>query len=197
MIGGYIRNVVSANRREFTWKYWVFLGVWEVAIGSIAIASIVGGAETLTGSFVGWACFLLVAPVLPLLIPMRVQHRIGSALRTGFVGLWVMAALWAVSGYVMVWLAPESTWAYEWRYSLDDEFNGVEVTVNPRPHDCEFWTAPLGKKHCHYEKQVWTTRVRRATTGQRLMSLDEGRTWVPHDGRSRPLVFVSWQRVQD
>jgi hypothetical protein len=28
------------------------------------------------------------------------------------------------------------------------------VSIQPKPHGCDFDDAPLGNKHCHYEKHV-------------------------------------------
>jgi hypothetical protein len=31
--------------------------------------------------------------------------------------------------------------------------------MDPKPHGCDFDDAPLGNKHCHYEKQVDAARA--------------------------------------
>ena len=99
-------------------------------------------------------------------------------------------------GYVAVQLAPEKPWAYKWRYSSEDGMRGAVVTVDARPHNCEFMTAPLGSKHCDYKRNVATIRVRTSTSG-RTVSFDEGRTWIPSDGSTQPAVLVTWEKVED
>ena len=71
-----------------------------------------------------------------------------------------------------MWLFPESKVGYTMKYALADE----EVIIDRKPHDCEWETAPLGAKHCHYEKVVQTD------TDQ------HGKVTA---------VYVSWQKVQD
>jgi hypothetical protein len=105
--------------------------------------------------------------------------------------------LFIAGGYVAVWIAPESTWAYDLRYGFDDDLKYASVSVDRKPHDCDFWSAPLGSKHCHYEKQVLTTRVRRDQSGVRSVSYDEGKTWAPAAVGIEPVVFVTWERIED
>jgi len=53
-------------------------------------------------------------------------------------------------------LFPESAWAYDFH----NEFVGgrppgtYEFVIINKPRDCEFMSAPLGNKNCHYEKDV-------------------------------------------
>jgi hypothetical protein len=83
-----------------------------------------------------------------------------------------------VVGIVGVFLyekfAPEKT-------KLSDEYNIPEsqVYVDSKPHGCDFDDAPLGNKHCHYEKVV---DVQRSC-----------------DAPSCPVtsVYVSWRKVED
>ena len=71
-----------------------------------------------------------------------------------------------------MWLFPESKVGYTMKYELADE----KVIIDRKPHDCEWETAPLGAKHCHYDKAVQTE------TGQ------HGKVTA---------AYVSWQKVQD
>jgi hypothetical protein len=43
------------------------------------------------------------------------------------------------------------------REQLSNKYNvPIErVTVQPKPHGCDFSDAPLGDKHCHYDKHVY------------------------------------------
>ena len=111
-------------------------------------------------------------------------------------GLVLLVVLVEGGGFVAVWLAPESPWAYQWRYSSEDGMRGAVVTVDARPHNCEFMAAPLGSKNCHYKPNVATIRVRTSTAG-RTVSFDEGRTWTLDEGSTQPAVWVTWERVED
>lgn len=54
-----------------------------------------------------------------------------------------------------------------------------QVFVEPMPHGCAFDDAPLGNKHCHYEKVVETTKA------------------CPEAECKVTAVYVAWQKVQD
>ena len=58
-------------------------------------------------------------------------------------------------------------------------------------------SAPLGDKHCHYDKEVITVRVRNGQSGERMVSYDEGKTWGRADTSVRANVIVSWTKIQD
>jgi hypothetical protein len=84
---------------------------------------------------------------------------------------------WGAS-FVAIRLFPESPWAYKRNYLYDKELSDANITVERMPHNCDFLSAPLGHKNCHFDKNVLTVRIR--TEGsQRLMSVDEGKTWTP------------------
>jgi len=97
-------------------------------------------------------------------------------------------------------------WHSKWRYALQYNVNATEVQHQNQPHDCEFLTAPLGEKHCHYEPSVSTLRWATSTTGLPIASVDEGKTWetftpdanvtVPTNSRVEK-VYVSWEKKDD
>ena len=107
-----------------------------------------------------------------------------------------MGALVVGGGFLSVWLFPENKWANKWRYSFEDDLEDATFVLTKLPHDCEFLTAPLGDKHCHYEKQVRTIRVRLLRAG-REVSYDEGKSWSKAEPSDHATVFVSWNRVED
>jgi hypothetical protein len=45
-------------------------------------------------------------------------------------------------------------------YAMDFSTKASNVFVTSEPHNCEWMSAPLGDKHCHYEKNVtsWNER---------------------------------------
>jgi hypothetical protein len=89
-----------------------------------------------------------------------------------------IAAFWAVVaviGYVLYLIfASDQT-------KLSNEYDVPQnhVFVQPKPHGCDFADAPLGDKHCHYEKHV---DVERACPGP--------------DCRVTG-VYVSWNKVDE
>ena len=48
---------------------------------------------------------------------------------------------------------PQSKWTYAFRYETESKY----VIIDKKPHDCEWGAAPIGRKHCHYEKVVTVT----------------------------------------
>ena len=54
------------------------------------------------------------------------------------------------------------------------------VYVEPKPHDCEWDSAPLGSKHCHYESHV----VQTAGVGN-------------HIDDSKIKIAVEWEKVTE
>jgi len=114
-------------------------------------------------------------------------------------GILVLVALvmifWGTS-FVAIWLFPESPWAYKWNYFYDKELEGATISIDHMPHDCDFFTAPLGSKNCHFEKNLLSVRIR--TDGpQRLVSVDEGKTWKTASPSDRAAVYISWAKVLD
>jgi hypothetical protein len=57
----------------------------------------------------------------------------------------------AILALVVWWLLPD-----DWRikYAAEYMLDPDQVAVERRPHDCEWNSAPLGDKHCHYEAMV-------------------------------------------
>ena len=122
------------------------------------------------------------------------QKEPGWVVGLGF--LLLVGLLWFAGGFVAVWVWPDSDWTNKWRYSLDDDLKDATIVVGPIPHDCEFLTSPLGSKHCHYEKQVATIRIRTDASG-RLVSVDEGKTWAKAQPFDKPAVYVTWNKILD
>ena len=70
-----------------------------------------------------------------------------------FVGL-LAVAVWFFWLRVSDWLA-----TYRARNTYNLPNSKIHITSN-RPHDCDFMTAPIGQKHCHYEPSYlarWVT----------------------------------------
>jgi hypothetical protein len=79
-----------------------------------------------------------------------------SGTSAGGVALLVVAGVGVWFGFVResAWLAKEHATR---QYGVPD--SKIEF-VGTRPHDCDFLTAPIGSKHCHYEREYiaeWLT----------------------------------------
>jgi hypothetical protein len=99
-------------------------------------------------------------------------------------------------GYVADALFPEDEWAIKWRYSLETDLHDPMIVIEKHPHDCEFLTAPIGDKHCHYDRIATTLRIRQRGV-ERESSFDDGKTWSRAAPEARSSVFVSWTKVQE
>jgi len=83
-------------------------------------------------------------------------------------------------------------------YSLENGIPYNAVTLNEKPHDCEFLTAPLGAKHCHYEADIISSYKSRKSGEAITCSYDLGKTWVADCwGDSPSHLLLHWKRVDD
>jgi len=64
-------------------------------------------------------------------------------------------------------------------YAFTNGVSPKRVTVNKKPHDCEFSTAPMGSKHCHYEAHA-----------QRFPGTDS----PPY---AEPSLWVFYEKIED
>ena len=97
-------------------------------------------------------------------------------------------------------------WYSKLAYAMSYNVSRGHVYIDWKPHDCDFWKAPIGEKECHYKRVVNT--VEKATSKEKLpiMSFDSGKTWVvyaPDPGSRVPesptveSVHIRWERVED
>ena len=114
--------------------------------------------------------------------------------------LWV-----AVYWMIFAWL-PDAVWHSKARYSLQYLTDFANISIANRPHDCGFFTAPLGDKFCHYDSEVSTVRWATSTTDAPIVSYDDGKTWMtftPDDPKAVPKnptieqVIISWAKKDD
>ncbi len=74
---------------------------------------------------------------------------------------------------------------FSWLTPIQDDLadkykvSKTDVTVEPKPHGCDFEDAPLGNKHCHYEKVVDTDKA------------------CPAPDCRITKVYVSWRKVEE
>lgn len=86
-------------------------------------------------------------------------------------GGWLVIATVAGIFLFAVW---DTDWFTKWRYYLTSDIPAAHVFIDSQPHDCDFLTAPLGQKNCHYERVVQKETLEGA-----------------------PSIYVSWKKVQD
>jgi hypothetical protein len=174
-------------------------------IAFLILLSSGGGAAILNHYFLsGWPGFWVLISGLILFVTLFVGLRdIFEGIKRIYVpagrvvlGLIVVGVAFSV----FVPLAPsvfsESPWAYALKYDTDS----THVHITPKPGDCDFLSAPIGFKDCHYEKSVEVTRHANGSTGPPIVSYDDGKTWHPLPAdqllSSSVEVYVSWNRVK-
>jgi hypothetical protein len=134
-----------------------------VALGAYALYSVTrGDARTgwfLVATVAGLALILFVlAPLFYVIVAALrwVLRSVGVAswwrrvrkdvLAFGRFLFWVgVAALVLVGLWPYLSLDPVRSW-----YALTGKVSVEQVEMAKKPHDCEFMTAPIGVKHCHY-----------------------------------------------
>jgi hypothetical protein len=101
----------------------------------------------------------------------------------------------------------------KFRYSIEYTTDEANVFKSPKPHDCAFWGAPIGKKWCHYDRTVEDQQVPALITSndpnthRPIWSDDSGKTWHWNDGLDGAAVFtphpaethvyVGWTKVEE
>lgn len=76
---------------------------------------------------------------------------------------------------ILIW---QPKWFQKWWTGVQE--GTQNIVMLPKPHDCEFSTAPLGEKHCHYDKVIQKVMWAKSTKGEPIRSYDGGKTWYPH-----------------
>ena len=106
----------------------------------------------------------------------------------------------------LLWSVPGEIWHAKWRYALTNDLDSSKVIIEKHPHDCDFFAAPLGEKYCHYERIVTTLQWATSTTGNPIVSYDEGKTWstfTPEAGVTVPKtptvqeVHITWEKKDE
>jgi hypothetical protein len=114
-------------------------------------------------------------------------------------GLLVVGILLVGGWYGVAYLLPDG---WRLKYAVRYMTSYTQVTVQDRPTNCDFFHAPIGDKSCHYEKAISRVKWAKSTTGQPIMSYDEGKTWSfgdppPNVKLPTEFVFVEWNKVED
>ena len=66
--------------------------------------------------------------------------------------IWVLFLLYIVFGWV------GNAWHSKWRYALQYSMDASQITVDDKPHVCNFFAAPIGEKYCHYDPIISTLK---------------------------------------
>jgi hypothetical protein len=82
------------------------------------------------------------------------------------------------------WFMPSVEFAYKLHNEVTPKSSVRFYSVVEQPHDCEFLTAPLGSKHCHYEP------VRSFESGVPHERWNVIEMFIPESRRT-----VTWNRV--
>jgi len=130
-------------------------------------------------------------------------HRVEEAVKDRWSWLQQLGVI--VIG-VFLWSLPGMVWHSKWRYAGAYGVTLDKVHIDKHPHDCAFLAAPLGEKYCHYERTVSTVRWATSTTGQPIVSYDDGKTWSVFEPNANVYVpkistveevYVSWEKKDD
>ena len=103
---------------------------------------------------------------------------------------------WLFLAFVILWFG----WLDESEFRFRMQYD-AEATVREKPHDCEFWAAPVGKKYCSYKPApkfvIYSTDVEK---GDPIVSYDEGKTWAWNPGgptEHKKTVIIGWEQVRE
>jgi hypothetical protein len=121
-----------------------FFSAPDAKAALLTFAIVFGISQSIAAIIVGAVALVRVA------IPAKTQQLLEQ------VGGWVVGVgmLYGVGGYVADWMFPDKPLAIKWRYSLESKVNDPVYLIDKRPHNCEFMSAPIGDKHCHYDREV-------------------------------------------
>jgi hypothetical protein len=114
----------------------------------------------------------------PVFVLSRFHDFGGRVMASDAAGGWGFLIFVAVAVIGIAWLV-DAQWLNRWRYSPNG-YRSDQIAMEHRPHDCDFWGAPIGRKDCHYKAVVTPS----------------GSTMVL--GVSKPThVDITWEKVQD
>lgn len=86
-----------------------------------------------------------------------------------------VCGVWGVIGLIH---EVDDAWHSTWRYAFRYNTTSKHVYIDKKSHDCEFLAAPIGNKHCDYSATVSVIRWATSTTGNPIISYDNGKTWT-------------------
>ena len=183
------------NLRPQRWRQWwseeplitkVFVAGIALVLALAVYDRIQGETDVSAGLFL--VPFLLAVVVVVYCVGVVIVAAIRYLLhRSGVAALWerirgpvvltVRVVFWGVIGVgllITAWpylsLDPVKCW-----YALKNEVPADRIYIEKEPHDCEFQTAPLGSKNCHYT----------------------AKQYVERDENGKRSLIVAYEKVQD
>jgi len=129
----------------------------------------------------------------------EVKHSVDNKTTTVSAIIWLALAM-------LVWSWFDSAWHSKVRYSAQYDIETSRITIENKPHDCDFFVAPMGMKFCHHERIIGTVHWARSTTGGPIVSYDDGKTWSTftpeaHDrvpqNKTLEALHVGWEKKDD
>jgi hypothetical protein len=91
-------------------------------------------------------------------------------------------------GFVFVAMAACFYWLGPSVYSIKYAVSAEKIYVDPKPTDCDFWHAPLGRKGCHYQRVV---------IARYAMDIREIRPRESDPNERFDSVLISWVKKSD
>jgi hypothetical protein len=126
-----------------------------------------------------------VAPVLLAVVILKILHKPRFAeplqrlkARSIHVIGWLLGV--CVVLFVLWWFLPDD---WKLKYAVQYWVSTDQVVIERKPHNCEWGSAPLGDKHCHYKALV--------------MPLDPRGEVITAPGQTPTKVHVDWERVDE
>lgn len=135
----------------------------------------------------GWVCDSTDTPYWqklraerqqPIAPPRTLVERVLDDIKMVFVAIVKIAMFWVGVigiGYLIYWVFQSEQSKLADKYNIPEK----QVFVQPKPHGCDFNDAPLGNKHCHYEKSVDVIRA------------------CDRPDCKVTTVYVSWRKVEE
>jgi hypothetical protein len=215
------KNPLKARARKAGTLLTIGTGIFLracILIGQLLVISMVGAVVlaclflavlepmSMRGRQLWFAAMVFGLPVAYLLLrrPMAAMiERLKAPARKVGHFLWrgvkaVLTAILSVSLLLAViyrFFQPDWVWLYALNYNIDSR----QVTIEKKPHDCEWATSPIGNKNCHYEREITKVLTSVSTDGRKIVSYDNRKTWYYADPSVdvSPSVTVSWRRIDE
>jgi hypothetical protein len=99
----------------------------------------------------------------------------------GTIKAWIRCSIFVAMAACFCWVWPSV-------YSIKYPVSADRIYVDPKPTDCDFWHAPVGKKGCHYQTAV---------IGRYAKQIREIRPGESDRNERFDSVLISWVKKAD
>jgi hypothetical protein len=110
----------------------------------------------------------------------------------GFREIALMVLFLALLALIIYWVTPERT-----RYAFEYNTASENVFISPKPHDCDFFAAPIGSKNCRYIKHVEAAKWQPDRNGGQNRSDPFGSIHGEKMEETNTKVYVTWEKESD